>query len=230
MSLALPLSTPSASYCTALARGIAAQTSARKDLRVFSFLRIFQGRSRETQSNPGINMVGIPMLQELRRISATPSGWDCPLLTFICPGFEQVAHIPFEGSAFLRAFKGNKINWIAVLGAPNRKKNTATSRSFPRGGGNKKNKTKKQKASGHSHVCFVLHFPPPLWQNMSTDSRALGLYCEDLPQDTKEVLWESRAKWEMMEPKMTNQPMATWATWATWANPLGGWFDLSRTG
>ena len=35
------------------------------------------------------------MLQLERRISATISGWDCPL-TFIYPGFEQVAQVGIE--------------------------------------------------------------------------------------------------------------------------------------
>ena len=43
-----------------------------------------------------------PVLQwRIRKAAATISGWDCPLPTFIYPGFEHVAHM--QGSNPLRA-------------------------------------------------------------------------------------------------------------------------------
>ena len=51
-----------------------------------------------SQSKPDIQMVYPEACKELRRrISATISGWDCPLLTFIYkyPGFEHVTQLSF---------------------------------------------------------------------------------------------------------------------------------------
>ena len=61
----------------------------------FRSLRVLS-KGCQSQSKPGTvpKMVNPGPCKELRRRkSATISGWDCPLLTFIYPGFEHVAHV-----------------------------------------------------------------------------------------------------------------------------------------
>ena len=60
-----------------------------------------QSEPIESQSKPGTNMVNPELCKGLRRrISAAIYGWDCPLLSFIYPGFDcsSIGRLPLASS------------------------------------------------------------------------------------------------------------------------------------
>ena len=78
-----------------LSHGLRAEAAVGPGTCAGGWFRLGCGRC-ELQSKPGVKMVDLEPCKEIpRRISAAIYGWDGPLLTFIHPRFEHVAHVEF---------------------------------------------------------------------------------------------------------------------------------------